>query len=259
MNKGKTKTRNLVIEITRRCNMSCDHCLRGDPENVVIEKRHIDKLFSELSHVSDLTITGGEPSLHPEMIDYIVESAEKHGVSIDNFYMVTNAKKVSDHFLKAIIGLYAYCGYMEEGIGGLSISGDGYHDELNKDNVRKLEAFRFTSIRDEGGKRYDDNLINEGRSVDNHYTTKEINFCEFEVLDDVIEGDAELYLNCLGDLVGSCNLSYDTQTNKNLIIANVHDKDFNLRRSVQSYNKRIKHLDYEERTVEGISELAMVA
>ena len=37
---------NLIIEITRRCNLQCDHCLRGNAESIDLDITTIDTLFN---------------------------------------------------------------------------------------------------------------------------------------------------------------------------------------------------------------------
>lgn len=41
----------VVIEITRRCNMCCAHCLRGDAEAVDIQERYIDAFLDSFADV----------------------------------------------------------------------------------------------------------------------------------------------------------------------------------------------------------------
>ena len=94
---------NVIIEITRQCNMACEHCLRGEPENIDIQKEYIDSFMSKVDYISNLTITGGEPSLKPKLIEYIIKSAKKHRTSINSFYIATNAKKITHEFVKSLI------------------------------------------------------------------------------------------------------------------------------------------------------------
>ena len=54
----------LVLEVTRRCNMSCAHCCRGDAQNCDITHKVIDDAFANLSGIGSLVFTGGEPSLN---------------------------------------------------------------------------------------------------------------------------------------------------------------------------------------------------
>ena len=134
----KTSLDYAVIEITRKCNMSCSHCLRGDPENVDIDLAHVDAFFEQVNSIGTLTITGGEPSLRPDLIMGIVEAASANGVEIGSFYIVTNAKKVTQEFTHAVMKLYWYCSDNE--VSQLSISNDAYHDNLDRDNVKMLRA-----------------------------------------------------------------------------------------------------------------------
>ena len=39
------------IELTRRCNMACKHCLRGDAQNLTISKEIIDKIFTDTAKI----------------------------------------------------------------------------------------------------------------------------------------------------------------------------------------------------------------
>lgn len=84
----------LVIGVTRKCHLNCDHCLRGCSQNMDIKKEYIDELFNQLNKVDigclDLTLTGGEPSLNIPMINYIIEKLENSNITLSMFYIATN-------------------------------------------------------------------------------------------------------------------------------------------------------------------------
>lgn len=63
----------ICVELTRKCNMSCPHCMRGEAQNKTITKDVIDKLCHELTSVVSFGITGGEPFLEPDMLHYLIE------------------------------------------------------------------------------------------------------------------------------------------------------------------------------------------
>lgn len=44
---------NVFIEVTRRCNMCCAHCLRGDAESIDIQEKYIDMALAENSALND--------------------------------------------------------------------------------------------------------------------------------------------------------------------------------------------------------------
>ena len=84
---------NLVIEITRRCNLKCSHCLRGDVEKIDISDEVLDATFSGISHVDTLTITGGEPGLALDRIEQIINHIHFKSIVVDEIYMVSNLRK----------------------------------------------------------------------------------------------------------------------------------------------------------------------
>jgi hypothetical protein len=222
----------LFIEVTRRCNMQCPHCLRGEAENLEISEKNVDRLFSKISRIGTLTITGGEPSLVPEKIEMIVRLAKRNGVSIGNFSCVTNAKQVTDYFILAILQLYLYCDDNE--CSGLAYSSDMFHDGISDENIKKLKAFSFTSDKGEIDEQH---LIMEGRAAMNYDTDRYLRPYKFSLQDDWV-ADNDLYLNCKGNLVADCNCSYETQDYSEFLIGNVMEID-DLREAIERYNEKI--------------------
>ena len=56
-------TQYAVIEVTRRCNMQCRHCLRGDAQNVDISNEIIDRFFDGFADgavIENVVFSGGE-------------------------------------------------------------------------------------------------------------------------------------------------------------------------------------------------------
>ena len=54
----------VFIEVTRRCNMCCAHCLRGDAESIDIQEKYIDAFldnFEKGAYISSLTFTKRRP------------------------------------------------------------------------------------------------------------------------------------------------------------------------------------------------------
>lgn len=68
----------LVIVTTLRCDLKCEHCLRGFPkERPDFPLELLDKLLTEAMPFGarHVALTGGEPHLHPrfeQMVDTIV-------------------------------------------------------------------------------------------------------------------------------------------------------------------------------------------
>lgn len=100
----KMKLHHLTVEITRQCNLHCAHCVRGDAQDVTITPEIIDKLLDQIDAVISLDLTGGEPFLHPEMVEYLFDGIIKRDISILTVGTVTNGticdKRCADAFSK---------------------------------------------------------------------------------------------------------------------------------------------------------------
>lgn len=80
---------NVFIEVTRRCNMCCAHCLRGDAESIDIQEKYIDAFldnFEKGAYISSLTFTGGEISLNIPAIRYTLKAVKERGIAVGSFY-----------------------------------------------------------------------------------------------------------------------------------------------------------------------------
>lgn len=71
----------LYIEITRRCNLNCKHCLRGDPMNMDMSKEQIDKILDNLGVCKNICIGGGEPFLAKDSVLYLLEQIKERDMS----------------------------------------------------------------------------------------------------------------------------------------------------------------------------------
>ena len=120
----------LILEVTQRCNMDCDHCLRGKCRNVNITHEIIDATLDKFGYIGMLTFTGGEPTLNVEAIEYTVEQIKKRGISIGGFYVVTNAQKFSARLVTALLQLYVISDERE--MCGLTVSVDEFHDDYDE-------------------------------------------------------------------------------------------------------------------------------
>lgn len=197
----------VVIEVTRRCNMACIHCLRGDAEPIDINIKYVDALFKQIGRIGTLTITGGEPSLKPDLITEIIESAKKHNVEIGNFYCVTNGKISSKAFTLAMMELFLYCDDNE--MSGVQMSTDKFHEDRAKHNM--LSALSFFSTRGDLETRY---LIPEGRAqglpTSRSYLEPDT-FTKTFWGDEITVNEGTFYLNAKGEIVPGCDWSFESQ------------------------------------------------
>lgn len=80
---------------------------------------------------SPFNITGGEPSLNVRAIRHILERVRAYGITVNDFYIVTNgsATSRSEEFIEACAALYEYQEEKEQDSGHmLEMSDDRFHD-----------------------------------------------------------------------------------------------------------------------------------
>lgn len=232
----------LSVEVTRRCNMHCAHCLRGEAENENLMPGLVDKLLDYTQVISDLTITGGEPSIALDQIDEVIDSLKHHDVPLYSFYCVTNGKENTLPFTQRMLELYAHC--MEYGgepeCSGVALSKDRFHEEIppiNEQLLRGLTVFREDKMHFEKQQI----IIPMGRAA--NLPTDGIRLLPAETCigrmhginithepvyvrtDDngnrIITVDSNIGLTVNGDLIGEVDYAYDDMDD--LIIGNVND------------------------------------
>lgn len=215
MEKKKLQLNEFAIEITRKCNMKCAHCLRGEAQKRDIHKKYITKALEDISSIGTLTITGGEPTLNIPAIRFILEELKRLEIPVSNFYIVVNGRKTcqSVDFLHLLIEMYMYQDYKDEYLSMIQMSNDKYHSHPNEQRESKefLSMLSFFSCRNNEYKM--SNIISEGRGYDlggwkSLDYSKDISINEDE---DIIEVDSMIYLNAKGQVCNNCDYSYETQ------------------------------------------------
>lgn len=213
---NKISIGSLVIEVTRKCNMICDHCLRGEAENINIKEEYIENVLKQCNFISNITFTGGEPSLNSKAIEHFISLVDKYNITIGSFYIATNGKNIKEDFLVAICKLYSICDEPE--MCEVNISKDYYHQINTNTDGGLLKALSFVSFRDEN--RTEGRWINEGYYAENFDNGRKNNLEEYYIDDNYIS-DGNIYLNAKGQIIAGPNWSYKSQ-NK-YIICNHND------------------------------------
>lgn len=208
----------LVLEVTRKCNMVCEHCLRGDAQNLDMSKEIVNRLLGKTKSITSLLITGGEPVLNDELIEYIVDELLQRKIPVDNFYVATNGVIVSKRTAKALLRLHGITTNYEEN-NGFEVSIDDYHEKLSHNSFGVYKKLPFFGLRENIYK--ERGLLNMGKAHDNGIGNREISD---EVLDVSCYGDSTyvqglVYVNAKGDVLCGGDYSYSEQENR--MIGNV--------------------------------------
>ena len=199
---------NLVIEVTRRCNLFCDHCLRGQSENIDFNPDYLVSLIEnlEIDSINSITLSGGEPTLRIGIIKQIREILSNYKIDLNSFYLATNGiNNNNPEFITEMLQWYLISGERE--ICEIQVSNDIFHDY---NDLGLLQGLSFASYK------YNDNntdhyagLINDGNAQENGIGNREETAYQYELENDYIP--ETVYLNCNGNLLSCCNLSYNTQ------------------------------------------------
>lgn len=224
---------NLVVEVTRRCNMKCPHCLRGEPQNKTMKREHLTAFLKQVSYISNITFTGGEPTLPSGMrvMEDFMEICNRWQVEVGSFYFVTNAKVWRPELPGLIAALYEFCEDNEAT--SIEISTDQFHDRIQ--NTRNRFRFQLEDELWDYGINHDivdmrdeihyEQLLNEGRAealnVDNDFVPTEL--CIESDDGNIRITDGDVYLNCDGNVINGCDWSYESQKNQKNIICSVYD------------------------------------
>ena len=118
----------IMLEVTRKCNLRCEHCVRGPAQNKSIS----DKVLNEIGKldIGTLTLTGGEPTLVKDLIPRL----KRHGIYPNDIWVCTNGAVYEEAWAKE------YFAYMEQlpyrDISGFAVSTDPYHPDISKRNLK---------------------------------------------------------------------------------------------------------------------------
>ena len=205
-----------VIDVTRRCNMACEHCLRGEAEDMDLNLDFARKALEGIRSIDEIVFTGGEPSLNVPCMEALLRICKESGLRVNSFFLATNGKEVTMNFLECLMHWYAYC---------ISCSGDPYMSAvaLSRDMFHEYIPYKnrvllgMLSFYDEAMKDTDFNkysLIGEGRAAElsDSFRTRSLITEEPQIsmeADGTVTVSSMLYLSCNGDIRICCDAAYD--------------------------------------------------
>ncbi len=93
----------LAIETTRRCNLKCGHCMRGEAQDIDISKEIVDMILDneEIVRIHHLCFSGGEPTLNPEIIIYAIDKIISERKNVLEIVTVTNGQIFNRELVEA--------------------------------------------------------------------------------------------------------------------------------------------------------------
>ena len=216
----------IIVEVTRWCNLECQHCLRGDRQRKKQTYQNMYEFLGNFSYVDTVTFTGGEHTLAPDIIGLFIDASRHLGVNIGNYYIATNAEKITQKFLKVWERLHHWCD--DNDISGVDISNDQFHCG-NQDQHKLFDfaemydlpcRFKYEKWKPDYGQ-----CISEGRAENWSSKIVEKTPFRYNIWDEDVfaYSEGELYLNCKGNIIHGCDWSFESQDKPENIIAHVKD------------------------------------
>ena len=152
--KSKVMFKSFCFEITRKCNMKCLHCMRGEAQDLTISKQVIDECLDNIAGIYNFILTGGEPFLEPDMIEYLFDEIIRREIAVYGFSCMTNGSIRNEQIIKAWNRLADYIAarykptedaeadrkYLRA-IGQIIVSYDRYH-QLDCDPLDTVKWYR---------------------------------------------------------------------------------------------------------------------
>ncbi len=169
----------LYIEVTRKCTMKCNHCLRGDSQNISLNVNDINELFTnnefQITNINNVIITGGEPTLNYIVILQIIKQIISKNIIIENFNLQTNGSIYNQQLIDGLNEFYNYLKLHNEKPNlHLICSQDQFHRPPKKeilDKYKKLPYFISNYV-------YlsENQIIRVGKAQENNLGNKESNY-----------------------------------------------------------------------------------
>lgn len=214
--KTMTAVYDLVLEVTRRCNMCCEHCLRGDAQDLDMSRETIDAVLDTIDIIHCVTFSGGEPSLNLPIIEYFFERAEALGKLPYSFFIATNG--MENQLDLATLLLRWYPKMEDKEFCAIAQSIDQFHDKVPPSPIHGLAFYSDSKTHYDNSTKW---VIDTGRAAENGigeslscgtWNTPDAFFEQLEVneSDSFIELylDDTLYVSADGKVTLDCDMSY---------------------------------------------------
>lgn len=128
------------IEITRKCNIQCEHCLRGEAQNIDLSHGAIDNFLENTESIGHITFLGGEPSLNTEGMYYLLTQLSKREIPLCQMAVITNGVNQSAEFVRVIKAYYKFISYCQSYINPGMPASEFIQVEVSTDKFHPVES-----------------------------------------------------------------------------------------------------------------------
>lgn len=240
-----------AIEVTRKCNQNCKHCMRGEQQEIDIPKEYVDTFLNKIDKkiVSTFVFSGGEPTLNEDMVVYIIDEIIRRKMIIGSVQMTTNGTIYSEKIQKAFERFIEYSNKVLEPFiskvvpihekANIIISQDIYHEKIKNEilelyqNNKVNTTISFTNTQE-------NNILLTGRSK-----TKTFNFYKYKLNDintkkynnNYFLLNNNIYLNAKGKITTNGDGSYEDMDK--IYCASIEDFDFESLENIKTKKRKL--------------------
>lgn len=111
---NKLYLQELIFEVTRKCNLECIHCFCGESENLDLSNEIIDKVLEQVRWTKNISLTGGEPMLAPQIVEHIVNEIIENRIKLLAFNCVVNGTIMDERAISFIHSFNKMATYINE-------------------------------------------------------------------------------------------------------------------------------------------------
>lgn len=140
----------ISLELTRKCQIKCRHCYKGDAQNETMSLETIDNLLKRTEIIGTLHLSGGEPTMALDQMDFIADKMFEYGIPLFNLMVITNGYDKPERFMEIIKKFYRIIeisskfekGYDVQKSVCIGVSCDRYHMEQGYNPMAAVKYYR---------------------------------------------------------------------------------------------------------------------
>ncbi len=139
----KLNVKELIIEVTRFCNLDCKHCFRGNSKVDYMDPNTICNILENVGSINKLVISGGEPLFAYRQLKVIANCINYYDIDVNNITIITNGTLYNNRIVDALNDLKDFSNSLT-----ILVSNDKFHQmsienkeltNLKEENIKKFK------------------------------------------------------------------------------------------------------------------------
>jgi hypothetical protein len=218
----------LVLELTRWCNMQCNHCIRGARQRHRMSLEVMQKTLRAFDRIDTITFSGGEPFLAVDLMRAALDECRWHSMNVGNVFIATNGSVINGKVKEIIKDWLQYTSDGE--LNCIRISTDQFHDPINKwpweelkDELIEYMGLKvyFEYLKPSDTRAVIDDGFAKSNGIGNRPIRSDIEIGTWGKDNENVNLHGALYVNVYGDMFSTCGISYRSQAEGKFFMGNV--------------------------------------